>query len=378
MKSIREYWNLLSVYLKPQMGQVLGLTLILLTGIGLQLYMPSVLRDFIDMALAGKTYDALLQKAVLFFTLVLVTQFATTLATYVSERVAWTATNLLRVDLADHCLRLDMSFHQKYPPGALIERVVGDVDALSYFFSQFVVRIVANVILIIGVLVMLYREDWRAGLGLTVFVALAIFIMLRVRTIGVPRWVASRQKTAEAFGGLEILITNTGGPTSGSIDALDETVWQKGIDLCLMAHVRLIKSALPHLRKSKSASVLTVTSYSVRQPIPNLLISNSVRAATVGLTKSLALELGRENIRVNSILPGWTETERVTELMTDRAKKNSSTVGEETERQAAESPFGRMGQPEEFANAAVFLVSPAASFITGVMLLVDGGTVKGV
>jgi 3-oxoacyl-[acyl-carrier protein] reductase len=97
----------------------------------------------------------------------------------------------------------------------------------------------------------------------------------------------------------------------------------------------------------------------------------------VGLTKSLALELGRENIRVNSILPGWTETERVTELMTARAKTNSSTVEEETKRQAAESPFGRMGEPEEFANAAVFLVSPAASFITGVMLLVDGGTVKG-
>ena len=183
-------------------------------------------------------------------------------------------------------------------------------------------------------------------------------------------------QTAEAFGGLDILITNTGGPTSGSIDALDEAAWQKGVDLCLMAHVRLIKSALPYLRKSNSASVLTVTSYSVKQPIPNLLISNSVRAATVGLTKSLALELGRENIRVNSILPGWTETERVTELMTARAKTNSSTVGEETKRQAAESPFGRMGHPEEFANAAVFLVSPAASYITGVMLSVDGGMYK--
>lgn len=185
-------------------------------------------------------------------------------------------------------------------------------------------------------------------------------------------------KTVEAFGGLDILITNTGGPTAGSIDTLDEAAWQKGIDLCLMAHVRLIKSALPYLRKSKSASVLTVTSYSVRQPIPNLLISNSVRAATVGLTKSLALELGRENIRINSILPGWTETERVAELMTARATTNQSSAEEETKRQAAESPFGRMGQPEEFANAAVFLVSPAASFITGVMLLVDGGTVKGV
>ena len=123
------------------------------------------------------------------------------------------------------------------------------------------------------------------------------------------------QQTVEAFGGLDILITNAGGPTSGSIDALDDAAWEKGINLCLMSHVRLIKAALPHLRKSDSASVLTVTSYSVKQPIPNLLISNSVRAATVGLTKSLALELGKEGIRLNSILPGWTETERVTEIM---------------------------------------------------------------
>ena len=185
------------------------------------------------------------------------------------------------------------------------------------------------------------------------------------------------QQTVEAFGGLDILVTNTGGPTPGSIDALDEAAWQKGIDLCLMAHVRLIKSALPYLRKSDAASILTVTSLSVKQPIANLLISNSVRSATIGLTKSLALELGKDGIRVNSILPGWTETERITELLTARATANSSTVEEEAKRQAAESPFGRMAQPEEFANAAVFLVSPAASYITGVMLSVDGGMYKG-
>lgn len=185
------------------------------------------------------------------------------------------------------------------------------------------------------------------------------------------------QQTVDAFGGLDILITNTGGPKPGNIDSLDEAAWQSGIDLCLMAHVRLIKAALPHLRKSSAPSILTVTSVSVKQPIQNLLISNSVRAATVGLTKSLALELGREGIRVNSILPGWTETERVAELLNARVKANNSTVEEEAKRQAAEIPFGRMGQPSEFANAAVFLVSPAASYINGVMLQVDGGSYKG-
>jgi 3-oxoacyl-[acyl-carrier protein] reductase len=186
------------------------------------------------------------------------------------------------------------------------------------------------------------------------------------------------RQAAEAFGGLDVLITNAGGPPPGSIDSLDEAAWQKGVDLCLMVHVRLIKSALPHLRKSDCASVLTITSMTVKQPIANLLLSNSIRAAAIGLTKSLALELGSEGIRVNSILPGWTETERVTELMTSRANLNQSSVEEETRKQAAQSPFGRLGKPKEFANAAVFLASPAASYITGVMLSVDGGMYKGI
>ncbi len=185
------------------------------------------------------------------------------------------------------------------------------------------------------------------------------------------------EKTTQAFGGLDILITNAGGPPPGNIDSLDESAWQKGVDLCLMLHVRLIQSALPHLRKSSAASILTVTSVSTKQPIANLLLSNSIRTATVGLTKSLALELGKDGIRVNSILPGWTETERVTELMTNRAKANNSSVEEEIRKQAAESALGRLGKPQEFANAAAFLVSPAASYITGVMLHVDGGSYKG-
>jgi ABC-type multidrug transport system fused ATPase/permease subunit len=209
MKSIREYWNLLATYLKPQRSQVLGLTLVLALGIGLQLFTPRVLRDFIDLALANGSYAMLFQKALLFFGMVLTTQLTNTLATYLSERVAWTATNLLRVDLAGHCLRLDMPFHQNNPPGALIERVEGDVDALSNFFSQFIVRILANAVLVLGVLALLYREDWRAGLGLTLFTALAIFAMLRVRQVGVPRWVAVRQKTAEAFGFLGEVLHGT-------------------------------------------------------------------------------------------------------------------------------------------------------------------------
>jgi len=182
---------------------------------------------------------------------------------------------------------------------------------------------------------------------------------------------------AETLGGLDILITNASGPPSGKFESFDDATWQKAIDLSLMSHVRLIRAALPHLRQSRSPSVLTITSYSVKQPIPNLVLSNSIRAATVGLTKTLALELGVEGIRFNSILPGWTETERVTELMQYRAQTNGTSVEEEIARQSQESPFKRMARPQEFANAAVFLVSPAASYITGVMLTVDGGMYKG-
>jgi 3-oxoacyl-[acyl-carrier protein] reductase len=184
-------------------------------------------------------------------------------------------------------------------------------------------------------------------------------------------------ETARAFGGLDILITNAGGPPAGAFDSFNEAAWQKAIDLSFMGHVRLIKAALPYLKESNAASVLTITSYAVRQPIPNLVLSNSIRLATTGLTKSLAMELGPAGIRFNSILPGWTETERVYELMKSRAAQNKTTLEEETVKQAKESALGRMGRPEEFANAAVFLVSPAASYITGVMLTVDGGIVKG-
>jgi 3-oxoacyl-[acyl-carrier protein] reductase len=179
------------------------------------------------------------------------------------------------------------------------------------------------------------------------------------------------------LGGMDLLVTNAGGPPPGKFEVFDDAAWQKAIELSLMSHVRLIRAALPFLRQSEAASVLTVTSYSVKQPISNLVLSNSIRAATVGLTKTLALELGAEGIRFNSILPAWTETERVYELMAARALANGTKMEEEISKQAKDSPLGRMGTPEEFANAAVFLLSPVASYITGVMLSVDGGMYKG-
>ncbi len=211
-----------------------------------------------------------------------------------------------------------------------------------------------------------------------------IYQATNVQVATLPADVADRDapqrlvdQTVQQLGGLDLLVTNAGGPPSGAFEQFDDDAWQKAIELSFMAHVRLVRAALPHLRRSNHAAVLTITSVSVKQPIVNLVLSNSVRAATVGLTKSLALELGGEGIRFNSILPSWTETERVNELMQARAQAKGTTIEQETARQAAESVLGRMGRPEEFANVAVFLLSPAASYLTGVMLPVDGGSYKG-
>jgi len=183
--------------------------------------------------------------------------------------------------------------------------------------------------------------------------------------------------TIATLGKLDLLFTNAGGPPPGAFESFTDADWQHAIDLSFMSHVRLIRATLPFLRKSESPSVLTVTSISVKQPIPNLVLSNSIRAATIGLTKTLALELGEEGIRFNSILPSWTDTERVKSLLSDRAERRGTSLKDEIRVQNEQSPLGRMAKPEEFGKAAAFLLSPAASYITGVMLSVDGGTYKG-
>lgn len=184
-------------------------------------------------------------------------------------------------------------------------------------------------------------------------------------------------EAVKAFDGLDLLVTNAGGPPAGAFESFDETTWQKAVDLSFLSHVRFIRAALPHLRQSRAASVLTMTSYTVKQPLPNLVLSNSIRLATVGLTKTLALELGSDGIRFNSILPATIDTDRVRELAQFRADKNKTTLTEEQAKDNQKSVFGRIGRPEEFANVAVFLLSPAASYVTGLMMVVDGGQYKG-
>lgn len=185
------------------------------------------------------------------------------------------------------------------------------------------------------------------------------------------------ENSASALGGLDILVTNAGGPPGGTFDNTPVEAWEQAFHLTLMSVTHLIKAALPHLRQSSTPSILTITSISVKQPIAGLLLSNAIRPAVVGLTKGLAQELGPEGIRVNSILPGWTATERVGEIMAYRAAQNGTTAEMEAAKITTTIPMRRMGRPEEFGSVAVFLVSPAASYITGAMLQVDGGSYAG-
>jgi ATP-binding cassette subfamily B protein/ATP-binding cassette subfamily C protein len=200
---LKQYWHLLIDYLRPQWPWVVGLAALILSNIGLQLVNPQIVRRFIDTAQEGGEPNALFRAALLFVGVALVQQVASVLATYVGENVGWTATNALRTDVANHCLRLDMSFHNARTPGEMIERVDGDVNALSAFFSQFAIQVFGNALLLVGVLILLFREDWRVGAVFAAFATLALSAMLRLRDIAVPHWKAEREASAEQFGYLE-------------------------------------------------------------------------------------------------------------------------------------------------------------------------------
>lgn len=185
------------------------------------------------------------------------------------------------------------------------------------------------------------------------------------------------QESAQLMGGIDLLVTNSGGPKTGKFETKSDEDWMEAINLCFFSHIRLIRAALPYLRLSKSPSVLTITSISAKQPIPDLIFSNTLRAGLLGLTKTLSQEIGSGGIRFNSILPGWTKTDRALSLLKDRSVKNNTSQEVEMQKQAEATSFKRLATPEEFANVAVFLLSPAASYLTGVMLPVDGGSYKG-
>lgn len=196
----KPYRDLLLNYLRPQAKRVIWLTITLLGSIGLQILNPQLLGYFIDTAVSGGPQHQLLIAALLFIGLALLTQVFTIIVTYLSETVAWTATNALRFQLAHHCLQLDLSFHKAHTAGELLERVDGDVNLLSRFFSQLVIHIFGNGILLVGILIILLIENPIAGISLTLFALFALSLLLRLQSFAIAPWVEYRQISAEYFG----------------------------------------------------------------------------------------------------------------------------------------------------------------------------------
>ena len=175
--------------------------------------------------------------------------------------------------------------------------------------------------------------------------------------------------TIAEYGAIDILVTNSGGPPAGKFEDFGQEEWDKAYKQLLVSATLLVRGFLPGMKEKKCGRIISITSQAVKQPVENLILSNSVRASVVGLMKTLASELGPYNITVNNVMPGYTQTSRLTNLI----EQNPSFANA-----VDEVPLGRFGEPEEFAAAVAFLASERASYITGVSLAVDGGWIKNI
>jgi 3-oxoacyl-[acyl-carrier protein] reductase len=189
----------------------------------------------------------------------------------------------------------------------------------------------------------------------------------------IKNWVGEIDKAFERIDGL---VVNAGGPPPGNFDDFSDDDWEAAFNLTLMSAVRLIRGVLPAMRNDEGGSILTVTSMSVKEPVDRLLLSNVFRSGVTSLVKSLSNELAGENIRVNNLLPGRIDTDRLKALDQSISEKTGIPVAEIKQKNEENIPMGRYGTIEEFGKAGAFLLSPAASFITGVSLAVDGGFIK--
>ncbi|MEM7028311.1 MAG: ABC transporter ATP-binding protein [Chloroflexota bacterium] len=206
---LKRYWALWVQYLKPLKGKVVLLALLIFITIGLQVANPQIIRYFIDTAIDQGDNQALFYAALVFLGASLVLQVLMVVTTYVSEDVGWRSANQLRADLARHCLKLDMRFHNDRTPGEMIERIDGDIAEIAIFFSHFVIRIVGNLMLLISIFVVLLWEDWRISLSLAAYTVIALVAIGYLRQIAVPHWKASREASANLFGFIEEQLAGT-------------------------------------------------------------------------------------------------------------------------------------------------------------------------
>ncbi|MCC7001751.1 MAG: SDR family oxidoreductase [Gemmatimonadaceae bacterium] len=215
-------------------------------------------------------------------------------------------------------------------------------------------------------------------------VASEIAAKYQVQTMGVVADVSVLQDVsravelaAEAFGAIDILVTNAGGPPPGPFESHGAEAWQHAVDLNLMSVVNLCRAVVPGMKERRWGRILNVTSIAVKQPVDGLILSNSVRAAVTGFARTLANEVAPFNITVNNLLPGYTRTERLVKLADNIATTKGITSDAAYAAWEHQIPMGRVGEPEEFAALAAFLASERAGYITAQNIAVDGGWIKG-
>ena len=182
---------------------------------------------------------------------------------------------------------------------------------------------------------------------------------------------------AKRFGRIDVCVTNAGGPPAKNFLSLSPDEWHKAVDLNFMSVVHLAKAVIPHMQRHRWGRIVTITSVTVKQPVAELIMSNAVRAAVVGLVKSLSNEFGKDGITVNNVAPGYTATERLQELASVRALASGSSPEQIYQSWAAEIPLRRLGTPQEIADAIVWLASERAAYVTGQTVLADGGLYRG-
>jgi 3-oxoacyl-[acyl-carrier protein] reductase len=185
-------------------------------------------------------------------------------------------------------------------------------------------------------------------------------------------------RAADHFGQINILVTNAGGPPAGNFEMFGDADWQAAFNLTLMSVVRMIRSALPHLRKAGGGRIVNIASDSVKAPIDGLIFSNTLRPAVIGLTKTLSFELIKDNILINNVCPGSFNTDRIQELDMAQARREGRPVAEVAAEKIKSIPMGRRGDPSELAAMICFLCSSQASYITGQTIVVDGGRYRGI
>src|SRR6478672_11092336 len=191
----------------------------------------------------------------------------------------------------------------------------------------------------------------------------------------IQRWA---EVTIERFGGVDLLFANAGGPPAGPALSFDDAAWQDAVNLLLFSTLRMVRAVVPSIKARGGGAILVSTSSSVKEPIPNLGLSTVLRASVSALAKTLALELAASKIRVNQIIPGRLDTDRVRELDEINGKKQGISASEAKARSSAAIPMGRYGEADEFGRVGAFLLSNAASYMTGATVQVDGGQIRSV